>query len=368
MAKAEKLKVEDGEKRNLFGLGYKKDREYVLENLAMLLSSGMDVMSAFAAIKQEIGSKKMYKIISALEQKVSAGSSLWRALEPTKLLPSYMLSLVRTGEESGRLTENLKVIVQQQIKDREFKSRLRSAMIYPGIVFSLTIVIGIGVAWFILPKLADVFSSLKQDLPWITSVMINFGKVLKADGKIIVPIAVLIIAILWYFLFVNYKTKHLGQEILFRFPGIGKVIQEVELARFGFILGTLLGSGLPIVESISSLRQATTLRATQKFYEHLQKSIEQGDSFQHSFRSYKKSRKLIPAPIQQLIASGEQSGRLAESLLYIGRIYDAKVENSSKTIAVILEPVLLVIVWLGVVAVAVAVILPIYSMLGNFNT
>ncbi|MFA6588620.1 MAG: type II secretion system F family protein [Patescibacteria group bacterium] len=368
MATTKTKKPDPSEKRNLFGLGFSKDREYVLENLAMLLSAGMDVLSALDSLKHEIGSSKMKKILAELEFKISDGSALWRALEPSKLLPSYMLSLVRTGEESGRLTENLKVLVNQQVKDREFKSKLKSAMVYPGIVFGLTVVIGLGVAWFILPKLSVVFASLNQTMPWITKVFINFGSTLKTNGVFIVPAIIILLVFLVYILFINYKTKHLGQEVFFHFPGIRRLIQEVEISRFGFILGTLLDSGIPVIESINSLRQATTLVAYQKFYEHIKHNIEQGNSFKTSFETFKGSRRLLPSPYQQLIVSGEKSGRLSESLQYIGKIFDNKIENSSKNIAVILEPVLLVIVWLGVVAVAVAVILPIYNMLGNFNT
>ncbi|RJO59196.1 type II secretion system F family protein [Candidatus Parcubacteria bacterium] len=355
-------------KTYLFSFGFfNKDREYVLENLALLLSSGMDVLAAFQAIKQDVRSAKMQQLISQVETKISAGSSLWRALEETKLLPGYMLSLLKIGEASGRLSKNLKVMVLQQQKDREFRSKIRSAMLYPSVVFGLTAIIGLGVSWFILPRLAEVFNQLHQDLPLLTTVFIDLGIFLKAYGYVVVPSLIFIVLLVWYVLFANAKTKHLGQEFLFHFPGIKKLIQEVEISRFGFILGTLLESGLPVVEAINSLQQTSSLKAYQRFYTYLQKSIEQGNSFHASFSNYPKSRKLIPIPFQQLIVSGEQSGNLAAALIYVGKTFDEKVETSSKNLAVILEPILLVVVWLGVIAVAVAVILPIYNMLGNIN-
>lgn len=99
------------------------EKEYLIENLAMLLTSGMDVISALSAIKAEMHSKKMIQIIDLMLKSLEGGSPIWKALDQSHLLPEYMIALVRVGEESGRLPDNLKVIIVQQQKEREFKSR-----------------------------------------------------------------------------------------------------------------------------------------------------------------------------------------------------------------------------------------------------
>ncbi|MBN1778636.1 MAG: type II secretion system F family protein, partial [Candidatus Buchananbacteria bacterium] len=164
------------------------------------------------------------------------------------------------------------------------------------------------------------------------------------------------------------KTKIIGQVILFNLPGIKRLIQEIELARFGYLLGTLLKAGLPINQALDSLVQATTSYQYKKFYRRLAISIENGNSFQKSFLNYKRLKRLIPNPIQQLVFAGEQSGGLSKILLKISQIYEVKTETTTKDLSVILEPILLVIVWLGVVSVAMAVILPIYNLIGGFDT
>lgn len=141
-----------------------EEKDYFLENLAVMIASGIDVSSAVSSIKQETKSKKMSKILAGMEAEINTGSSLWLALEKSKLLPDHYISLIRLGEDSGSLIENLKLVVMQQKKDREFTSKLRSAMIYPVIVFSLTLIIGIGIAWFLLPKLGTIFSQLRVKL------------------------------------------------------------------------------------------------------------------------------------------------------------------------------------------------------------
>lgn len=349
-----------------FGLG--KERDYFVENLSMLVSGGMPMISTLHAIGQELHSRRMKAIILVMTADIEGGSSLWRALSNTHLFPDHAVSLIRLGEESGKLTENLKVVAIEQAKDRVFKSKLRSAMMYPVFVFGLTVVIGVGITWFILPKLATVFSQLKIDLPLVTKILIALGTFLGAYGQYVVPAVIGLVAVVFYGLFFFSKTKFLGNILLNLVPGVKRLMKEVETARFGYLLGTLLEAGLPIIQALESLTQATDNEHYKKLYRHLRNSVVDGNSFQKSFLAFKHSNHLIPAPMQQLIVAGEQSGGLPATLLKIGQLFEAKADLTTKNLTVILEPILLVIVWLGVVAVALAVILPIYSLIGNFKT
>ena len=354
--------------RLLFTFGLGKERDYFVENLSMLISGGMPMNDALQAISEEMRSRRMKNVISGIRADIEAGAPLWRTLANANLFPEHSVSLIRLGEESGKLTENLKVVAIEQEKDRIFKSKLRSAMMYPVFVLSLTVIIGVGIAWFILPKLALVFSQLKVTLPLITKILIGAGTFLGSYGQYVLPAAIFGAAILFYIVFSFSKTKFIGQFLLFSSPGIKGLIKEVEVARFGYLLGTLLEAGLPITHALGSLGSATEISQYRKFYVHLLDSVKDGNSIHKSFLSFKGTNRLIPAPVQQLIVAGEQSGTLAVTLLNIGRVYEAKTETSTKNLTVILEPILLVLVWLGVVAVALAVILPIYSLIGGFKT
>lgn len=348
-----------------FGLG--KEKDFFMENLALLLTAGMDILSALDAVREEMKSKRMQEIITEIKEDIDGGSTMGSALERTRLLPMEIVSLIRVGEETGRLSENLKVVVAQQQKERIFKSQVRSAMMYPVFVLFLTLVVGTSIAWFILPKMARIFTDLNLELPLVTRVLIRFGDLLGKYGVYIIPVFILLLSIVFYFLFLYSKTKHIGQRMLYAVPGIHRLIQEVELARFGFILGTLLESGLPVVNALSSLQEAATVRASQALYKHLRENIEDGNSFQKSFASYPKGKRIIPISIQHMVVAGEQSGHLSETLLKIGQTFEQKVEITTKNLTVILEPIMLIVVWLGVVGVALAVILPIYNLIGGIG-
>lgn len=347
------------------GLGQEKD--YFIENLSMLLASGMNITSALDAIKGGLKTKTMKNVTEELKVLIDDGSPVWKALDSTGLLSEHAISLIKIGEESGRLPANLKVISIQNQKERMFRSKIASALMYPVAVLFMTLVIGIGISWFILPKLAKVFDSLRLDLPITTKILIAFGNFLGKNGQYVIPAFLIVLFFLFYFIFIFKRTRHIGQKIIFNLPGIKVLVQQIELARFGFILGNLLEAGMPLVDALDSLKEVSTFVAYQKLYIFLRSNVEEGNSFQKCFSMYSGIEKLIPYPVQQMIVTSEQSGSLKETLLGIGEMYEEKTDISTKNLATILEPVLLFIIWLAVLFVALSVIMPIYNLIGGFN-
>jgi type II secretory pathway component PulF len=344
-----------------------EERMFFLEHLSLLLGAGMDVVHILESVQKDARSYGMRRLIAHIKDDVNSGVSLWRAFENTHAMPQHVVSLIRIGEQSGRLSANLDVIVLQQQKEHEFRSRVRSAMMYPVFVLMLAFVIGIGIAWFILPRLADVFDELDVALPLITRVLIAIGAFFSEYGSTAIPVFLGLMFFLVIILFVVHPTRFIGQWMLMRLPGVKKLILEIELSRLGYLLGTLLDAGLPIIEALESLTEATTVAPYKRLYHFLQVNVNEGQSLRSSFAAYRRASHLIPNSIQQLLVAGEQSGRLAQILLKIGRTFEEKTETSTKNLAVILEPILLVIVWIGVVLVALAVVLPVYSLIGNLQ-
>ncbi len=349
-------------------IGLGGERDYLLQNLSTLITSGMTVLEALQTIEEGSRSRALTRLIKGIREDIQEGSPLWKALAAPDIFSVTALSLIRSGEESGKLSQNMRLVAEQEEKSRLFRSRIRSAMLYPVFVLSLTVVLGIGIAWFILPKLAAVFSQLKIKLPLITKMLIGAGNFLAVHGSVAVPGFLAVLSLLIFFIFFFSKTKFIGQAMLLRAPGIGNLIKEVELARFSYLLGTLLSAGLPITRALHTLTQATTIPAYQNLYIYLEQSVAEGNSFEQTFRGYPHLDRIMPVTIQRLVMTGERAGSLSRTLLSISSTYEGKVETTTKNISIILEPVLLVIVWLGVVAVALAVILPIYSLVGGLQT
>lgn len=343
------------------------DGDQFVENLALLLASGMDTVSALSALKQEVKAKEMRKVVGQIQDEVESGLALSVALEKTGLFGTNITALIKIGEETGRLPENLRVVAANSAKERSFRAKIASAMMYPVFVLVLTIIIGVSISWVILPRLATVFSQLRINLPWITKFLIDVGVFLGKYGAVFVPSLIVSLLLLVYFLFVFPKSKFIGQELLFSFPGIAELVSQVELSRFGYMLGTMLNAGLPVVVAFDSLIGVTGFASYKRFYRFLRDRVEEGNSFAKSFALYPHVNRLMPPSIQQMIIAAEQSGFLSDTLIKIGERFEERTETTTKNISTILEPVLLVIVWFGVAGVALAIVLPIYSLVGGFT-
>jgi type II secretory pathway component PulF len=344
-----------------------KDRAYFTANLALLLKAAVPVGEALASLQETSRSPQLQKALGQMQSDIEEGMPLWRALERSGTVSGQTLALIQLGEQSGNLTANMRVAAEQEEKQRVFKAKVRSALLYPTFVLGLTAAVGLGVAWFLLPRLAQTFSQLHLKLPLISRILINAGLTLKRDGIWLVPLGVAVTLLLGYVLFAAPKTKHIGRRFLFHIPGVSRLLHEVEIARFGYLLGTLLNAGLSVTQALQLLQDATTAPGYKKLYRYLLQSFEDGYGFRASFKNYKPSGKLLPSAVQQMIIAGEHSGALPETLTSVGDIYEAKADTSTKNLETVLEPILLVIVWLGVMGVAIAVILPIYSLVGGLG-
>jgi len=344
-----------------------KDKEYFIENLALLLKAAVPLGQALVSLEQTSRSSQMKKALQEMQADIEAGEPLARSLERSGMVSDQTLALVRLGEQSGHLVENMQLAAEQEEKRHYFHSKVRSALIYPCFVLGLTVVVGLGVSWFLLPRLSTTFNQLDVGLPAVSKFMLGAGTFLKAHGVVAVPAALGVLFLIGYVLFGFKSTKFLGQRLLFMTPGVSRLMHEVETAQFGYLLGTLLNAGLPVTKAMQLLAQSTTAKQYQDFYTYLVQSLEDGQSFQQALAHRKNAIKLLPPSVQQMIIAGERSGSLSEVLSTVGRTFEQKSDVTTQNLQSILEPILLVIVWLGVMAVAVAVILPIYSLVGGLN-
>jgi type IV pilus assembly protein PilC len=347
---------------NSFGLG--KERAHFIENLAVLLNSGLSVVDALKTIQLELRIKAMKKVIGKIIDEVESGIALWQAMDNQGFFSPYALALIRIGEESGALSRNMEYLSVQQEKDRSLRAKVQMAMIYPSIVLVLTVIVTLGLAWFVLPQLVTVLLSLNAELPFVTRMIIWIANFMKAHGNVAVPL------FLTFLLLVTSLCKYTRlrgptQQFIFRLPGVGTMARSATIARFGVILGSLLRAGVPLVESIHSMADVTDTVAYRKFYYRLANAIEVGQSFASAFSTLKETSSLIPISVQQLIVTGEKSGRMADMLMRIADIYEKKAEESAARLPVVLEPILLIFIGVLVGTIAFAIIVPIYSIVGS---
>ena len=274
---------------------------------------------------------------------------------------------MRVGEETGALAKHLQTIVEQERRDETFRSRLQAAMLYPVVVVVIGVVVGLGVAWLVLPRLVSVFSALRVELPFLTRVLLWVGALLASDGWWLVPSIIAGVAGLGFVLFGMPTTRAAGQWLLLRTPGIGLLIRESEISRFGYVLGSLLEVGVPIDQALDALVGGGSFVAYERLYSRVHQQVQAGRTISEVLTEYRPSRRLLPGTVRQVLATAEQSARLGEASAQIGRAYEQRLEVTAKNVIAILEPALLFMVWLGVVMLAIAIVSPIYQVLQGIN-
>ena len=345
-----------------------KAKKIFLDNLALLVGSGMGVNTSLRILHKNTQDKALKKILYSMLSSVESGSSLSQTMQEHNFLPEFLISLIKIGEESGNLADKIKRTVITLDKDHKRRSQLRSALFYPVFVFTLVIGLGIGVSTFILPRIGQVFSNLNVKLPIMTRILIQIGEFMSQYFYIIIPaiLGALILSILLLFIFP--ATKKSGQWLLFHLPVFNDLIVKTEVSRFSYNLSMLLNSGIPITKSLLSLAKVHDYYIYKEYTEFLANYIQSGKSFHNIFdNNKKKTDSIFPFAAQEIITAGEESGKLPEVLYQLGDRYEQESEQIAKNIAVLLEPALLIVVWGGVVFLAVAILLPIYSLVGNFQ-
>jgi len=347
-------------------LGMGKERMLFIENTAMMLKAGLPLIDTLRTLQAETRSKSMRRLLQKILDAVENGSSLWRAMDTQGFFSMHTIALVRIGEEAGNLAQNMEYLAQQEEKDHELKSKVKMAMMYPTIVLVIMFVIIIVLGMFVLPNLIGVLFALNVPLPFVTRIVIAFSTFFTDHGIVAVPgflIGFALLIILGKFTVLRIPI----QWMMFQIPGIGSLARQATIARFGVILGGLLQAGVPVIEAMQSLVDVTPILGYKRFYQKMLDHLTVGDSFAKSFVTIKRSRKLLPPSVQQLILTGERSGSLSGIMLKIADIYDKKASETAQKLPVILEPMLLIFIGALVATIAFAVIVPIYSIVGNIN-
>jgi type II secretory pathway component PulF len=213
---------------------------------------------------------------------------------------------------------------------------------------------------FVLPKLVTVFEDANLKIPLTTRVIFAISRTLAFKPSLTI-IVFIILAIGLVFLLRNRQVRKSLNQFLFHLPVISNLLKQVELTRFARTLGNLLKSGLPIIEALGITADGLTLKEYQDVVSSAKDEVAKGVSLANAFR---KKEKIIPGLLISVIQVGEKTAELDEMLLNIADFYEEQVDNSLKSMASLIEPILLVIVGLAIGLVAVSIIVPIYQLMG----
>lgn len=340
------------------------ERVLLARHLALMLRAGLTVDRAFQILSAQATHTGLERALRAVHADIQRGEALSVACARfPKVFPPLFVSILRWGEAGGALPESLERLATQLEKDLQLRRSVRGALIYPAIVIGATLILGVVLSTFVLPRLLTVFESFQLDLPFTTRVFLVIARGMSQHGVRIIAVAALLLGA---FVLVS-RLSSLRPPIhraLLALPIVGRIVRQVNLARTERIFGSLIRSGIPIVEALGI---TSTAVGNLRFQEVLREVLAQAQRGLPISGVLAKYPRLFPPIHSQMVAVGEETGKLQEVLLYLADFTEEEVTQTTKNLTTTLEPVLLVFVGLVVGGVALAIITPIYQLTGSLT-
>lgn len=339
------------------------DKILFTRNLSVMLSAGLSLSRALDVLARQTKNFKLKKVINDIKDEITKGGELHRALEKHgKIFNSLVVSMVRAGEESGQLAEALLTISAQLESSYELKRKIRGAMIYPMIIVATLGIIGTLMLMFIVPTLTETFRDLGVELPLSTQFIIMLSDLL-IDNTIFFLLG--IVAILGggvYGLRTQVGKRFLDTALLY-IPMIKHLVKEINAARAARTLSSLLSAGVGVVQSFEIAEDVVQNHHFKAVIAEAREQVQTGKEMSTVFLKYEH---LYPAMMGELLAVGEETGKLPDMLSEVARFYESEIEQKTKNMSTFIEPFLMLIVGAAVGFFALSMISPIYSITNAF--
>lgn len=335
------------------------DKVVLMRNLSAMIRAGLSLARALSVMERQTKKKKLKAVLAAINAEIQKGEELHVAMKLfPKVFSPLAISMVKAGEESGTLADTLATISEQMERSYQLKKKIRGALIYPSIIITALVGVGALMLIFIVPTLTQTFEELQVELPASTAFIIALSKFLTdytllALGLLMVAIAGFVAAL---------KTA-LGKRVwdlsILYVPIIGTLVRETNAARTGRTLSSLLASGVSVITALEITRDVVQHSYFKEVLDGAGAAVEKGAPMSEVFTQ---NEKLYPPLVGELIAVGEETGKMPDMLMQIAIFYEGEVEQKTKNISTIIEPFLMLIVGGAVGFFAVSMITPIYSV------
>ena len=330
-------------------------------NTAVMLGAGVSLAKALEVMERQAHSLKFKSAIKNMAEAIRRGKTFAEALgEFPDIFPKFYEEMVRAGEKSGKLEESLKLISLQLKKDYALRRKIRSALVYPVIILIAMVGIGVLMLIYVVPTLVSTFAELKVPLPASTRLIIFLSESLLKSGIFVAGGAVLLI----YFFFRWKKTERGKAQmdwVIIKLPVIGGVNQKFNAARTCRTLSSLISSGVNILEALTVTKGVVQNHFYRAVLEEARAKIQKGEPVSKAFLN---AGDLYPPLVGEMMSVGEETGELSKMLLRLASFYESEVAAATKDMSTIVEPVLMIFIGIVVGYFAIAMISPMYNLVG----
>lgn len=336
-----------------------KEQILFARNMSLMIKTGVPIIDSLHMLERQCKSGNLKKILASVTADVQEGRFLATALKKYEtVFGSLFINIVQVGEASSSLAENLGFLADDLKKRQVVQGKILSAALYPVIILITTFALSAALAFFILPRIIPVFSTLRVPLPLPTRILIATDKFILADWPWILGLAILLVVI-WRSLIAVPKVRFRYHALILRLPVVGAMIVSVQMSMFARTLSLLLKSGIKIVEAISIAAESTTNLAYKRAFAEIGDRIKGGEPLGRCLQSYPD---LFPTMFGQMIEVSETSGALDSTLLYLSEYYENEIDDTTQNLVSLLEPLLMLVMGGIVGFMAISVIMPIYSI------
>jgi type II secretory pathway component PulF len=336
-----------------------KDLENFTRLLASLLAAGVPLSRALVILYKETSSTAAAAKWKEIHDLVVDGMSLAKAMEKSPdTFPRVYTAMVEAGEAGGFLDLVLAQIADFQTREKELKSKVTTAMIYPLILLGLALVVLTVLLVFFIPKFQKVFNSVHGSLPLITQLIIGVSHLLRSYG-FFVAAGALGIGLLLRTWFASVKGKRALENIVIKSPVVGKLVAQFAMARFCRMLGTLIGAGVPLVQGLNVARRSI---GNQILVDAVTRSIERVQQGGRLGQSLAECRALFVGSVLEMISVAEESGRLDVELVRIANVTEGDLDRQLKTAVALAEPLMLFLIAGFIGIIFIGMLLPVFSL------
>jgi type IV pilus assembly protein PilC len=336
-----------------------KDVVILTRQLATMIDAGLPLVQCLDILGTQTDNKALAKVVGQVRSDVESGATFADALKKhPKVFDSLYVNMVAAGEAGGILDTILQRLAAYMEKFAKIKRQVKSAMIYPSVILFVAVAVVSLLMIIVVPMLANMFAEMGQALPLPTRIVIGLSNFLKGYGGLI-----LLVIIIGFFIGLNRfrKTEKgltLTDGIALKVPVFGSLIQRVSVAKFTRTLGTLLTSGVPILEGLLIVSRTAGNKIVEDSILATRQSVSEGKTLAEPLSK----AKVFPAMVTQMIAVGEATGALDNMLNKIADFYDDEVDSAVAALTSLLEPVLMIFLGVTVGFVIVAMYMPIFQM------
>lgn len=331
--------------------------------LFTLQRAGLPLLSSLNALKEQTSNKRLKDTIEQIATDIEGGSNLSSALaRHPKVFDDLYVSMVRSGEASGKLSEILERLSILGEHDERVRMRVKSAMKYPVIIVSGIIIGFLALVTLVIPRFQDLYSQFTTTLPLPTQILLGINTmVTKFWWLMILSVAGAIF--LFKKIIKNAKGMFWWDSVRLKMPILGPLLLKLIMSRFCRIMGTLLRSGVPILQILDLVAGTVGNVVIVQIMDKIKKSVNEGSGMLEPM----KASGMFPVVVTQMVAAGEETGKLDDLLLHVADYYDSEIEYTIDNFVSLIEPILIFVLGIGILFMALGVFLPMWSLMDLFK-